>query len=244
MYLNQNSNWQSRTELLLGQKSVDKLKKSHVLVVGLGGVGAYSAEMLARAGVGELTIVDGDTVKPSNRNRQLLALQSTENKLKAELMKERLIDINPEIKINVINQFLNEEDMRELMEVKYDYVIDAIDTVTPKVSLIVNAVRKNYKLISSMGAGGRLNPSDIKIVDISETHTCHLARVIRKRLYKHGINRGFDVIFSSETVNKKAVILIEDEINKVSTVGTVSYMPALFGIMAASKVIRKLTGEA
>jgi len=232
--------WNSRTKLLLGQEKVEKLAKAHVLVVGLGGVGSYSAEMLARAGIGELTIVDGDVIKPSNRNRQLLALQSTENKLKVDIMQARLIDINPEIKIHTIPKFLKGTDMPELMSTKYDYVIDAIDTLSPKVFLIVNALQNGYPLISSMGAGGKMNPFNIKIADISESYNCKLARMIRKRLNKFNIKTGFEVVFSSEKADKDSVIFIDDEQNKKTTTGTISYMPAMFGIMAAAKVIEKI----
>ena len=232
--------WNSRTELLIGKEKVKKLEQSHVLVVGLGGVGSYAAEMLARAGIGELTIVDGDVIKSSNRNRQLLALQSLENKSKAEIMQARLIDINPEIKVNVIPKFLKGTDMPDLMTTKYDYVIDAIDTLTPKVFLIVNSIQHNYPLISSMGAGGKMNPFNIKIADISESYNCKLARMIRKRLNKFKIKSGFDVVFSSESVEKDSVIFIEDEQNKKTTTGTISYMPAMFGILAASKVIERI----
>ena len=236
-------NWDGRTELLLGKEKIEKLRKSHILVVGLGGVGAFAAEMLARAGVGELTIVDGDIVKASNRNRQLLALSSAEHKSKVELMTDRLLDINENIIINPINSFLAGEDMPQLMETHYDYVIDAIDTLTPKVFLIVNTIQKGYPLISSMGAGGKLDYSKIEIVDISESYECKLARMIRKRLNKFKIKTGFDVVFSSEPVNKESVIFIDDEKNKKTTTGTISYMPAMFGIMAAAKVIRTIVGE-
>ena len=236
-------NWDSRTELLLGNDKIEKLRKSHILIVGLGGVGAFAAEMLARAGIGELTIIDGDIVKASNRNRQLLALASTEHKSKVEIMTDRLLGINENIIINPVNKFLKGEDMPQLMETRYDYVIDAIDTLTPKVFLIVNTIQKGYPLISSMGAGGKLDPSKIEIVDISESYECKLARMIRKRLNKFNIKTGFDVVFSSEPVQKESVIFINDEQNKKTTTGTISYMPAMFGIMAASKVIRTIVGE-
>ena len=203
-------NWDGRTELLLGKEKIEKLRKSHILIVGLGGVGAFAAEMLARAGIGEITIVDGDIIKASNRNRQLLALSSAEHKSKVELMTDRLLDINNNIIIHPINKFLKGEDMPQLMETHYDYVIDAIDTLTPKVFLIVNTMQKGYPLISSMGAGGKLNPSTIEIVDISESYECKLARMIRKRLNKFKIKTGFDVVFSSEPVNKESVIFIDN----------------------------------
>ncbi|MCL2073037.1 MAG: tRNA threonylcarbamoyladenosine dehydratase [Marinilabiliaceae bacterium] len=239
-YKTQIPEWLSRTELLIGQEKVAKLQNAHVLVVGLGGVGAFAAEMLARAGVGTLTIVDSDVIKPSNRNRQILALKSTENKHKVKLMKERLLDINPEISINTVQQFLNRNNITDLLTERYDYVIDAIDTLSPKLFLIVNTIKNNYPLISSMGAGGKIDPFKVKIDDISKSYNCMLARMIRKKLNKFGIKRGFDVVFSTELVNKSAVIFVEDEPNKKTTVGTLSYMPAIFGIFAASKVIREL----
>ena len=233
--------WLNRTELLLGQEKVNKLFQSHVLVVGLGGVGAFAAEMLARAGIGKLTIADGDVVKPSNRNRQILALISSQNMAKTELMKERLLDINPEITINTISQFLKGSDMPQLLTEKYDYVVDAIDTITPKIFLIVNTLKQKYPLISSMGAGGRTDPTKIIIDDISKSYNCTLARMIRKKLNKFGIKSGFDVVFSYEIVDKNSVIFVDNEPNKKTTVGTISYMPAMFGIMAAAKVIRTLS---
>ncbi|MDR2927576.1 MAG: tRNA threonylcarbamoyladenosine dehydratase [Cytophagaceae bacterium] len=235
--------WQSRTELLLGKEKTERLYASHVLVAGLGGVGAYAAEMLVRAGVGELTIVDGDTIKPSNRNRQLLALESTEGKLKVEVMANRLMNINPNLILHSVNKFMTGEDMPQLMETRFDYVIDAIDTLSPKVFLIINTLQKNYPLISSMGAGGKMLPSKIEIVDISESYQCKLARMIRKRLNKFNIKTGFDVVFSSEPVNKESVLFIDDERNKKTTTGTISYMPAMFGLMAASKVIVSIAGK-
>jgi len=241
MYLSKNFNWLNRTELLIGQEKLNNLKQSHVLVVGLGGVGAYSAEILARAGIGELTIVDGDIIKESNRNRQLLALCSTENKLKANLMKDRLLDINPAIQVHTISKFIQEDDIIKILEVKYDYVVDAIDSITPKTILIVNTLLNKYPLISNMGAGGKIDPFKIKIDDISRSFNCPLARVIRNNLKKHGITTGFDVVFSEEPVNKKSVLLVNDEKNKKSTAGTISYIPAMFGMFSAFKVIQKLS---
>ena len=235
--------WLSRTELLLGEEKMDKLRQAHVLVVGLGGVGAYAAEQLARTGIGNLTIVDGDTVHPSNRNRQLAALASTEGKEKAEVVASRLKDINPDINLNVINEFIKDERIPEILDaVKFDFVVDAIDTLSPKVFLIVETCKRGYPLISSLGAGGKFDPSKIEITDISKTHNCKLARMVRKRLTKHKIKKGFTVVFSPETVNKDHVIEVEGEQNKKTTVGTISYMPGLFGMFAASHVIRKIAG--
>ncbi len=233
--------WLSRTELLLGKEGIEKLQQAHVLVAGVGGVGSYAAEMIVRAGIGEITLIDADVVKPSNRNRQLPALSSTEDQLKVDVMARRLLDINPYVKVNKIDYFIRQELIPDILNQKLDYVVDAIDSLSPKVFLIVHTLQKQIPLISSMGAGGKMDPSKVQIADISESYNCKLARMIRKRLTKFDIKKGFDVVFSPEEVNKDHVIFVEDEQNKKTTVGTISYMPALFGIMAASQVIRKLT---
>jgi tRNA A37 threonylcarbamoyladenosine dehydratase len=237
------TNWLERTHILLGDEKLAKLQNAHVLVVGLGGVGAYAAEQIARAGVGQMTIVDGDIVQPSNRNRQLPALFSTQGMAKAEVVSRRLLDINPELKLTVVGTFLKDEAIPELLSTRFDYVVDAIDTLSPKVYLIMTALEKGYPLISSMGAGGKLDPSKIAVADISESYNCNLARMIRKRLSKFGIKKGFDVVFSSELVPREFIIETEGEQNKKSTVGTISYLPAVFGCFLASVVIRNLIGE-
>lgn len=238
------NNWLERTELLLGSEKLNQLKKSSVLVIGLGGVGAYAAEMLCRAGVGNLTLADGDVVQQSNKNRQLIALESTQGKAKSEIVENRLKDINPEIQLTTIYEYLREERLIEILEnQKYDYVVDAIDTIGPKVSLIKTCYERNIKIVSSMGAGGKMNPSLIQVADISKSHNDYLARMIRKRLHKFKIYKGIKVVFSSEIINKEAVLLVENEENKKSTVGTISYMPALFGCFAASIVIRDLIAD-
>lgn len=235
-------NWDSRTQLMLGDEKLLKLKSSHVLVAGLGGVGAYAAEMLCRAGVGEITMFDGDVVSASNRNRQLIALKSTFGKPKAELMKDRLLDINPDIKLHVTQEFLKDETLIEIIEAApYDYVVDAIDTLAPKVFLIHFALKNKLKLVSSMGAGGKLDPSLVHVANIEDTYQCKLAFFIRKRLHKLGIWDGFKAVFSTEVVPKECIKINEiQEQNKLSTVGTISYMPAIFGCFAASVVIRDL----
>ncbi len=235
--------WQSRTELLLGKDSLLRLKNAHVLVLGLGGVGAYTAEMLCRAGVGKLTIADGDKVQPSNFNRQLIAIESTLGEEKAEVMARRLREINPEIELRVSNEFIREEKMDAILETPYDYVVDAIDTLSPKVFLIVKSLRKGYPIVSSMGAGGKLDPSQVTVTDISKSYNCRLAYSLRKQLHRLGIHEGFKVVFSPETVSKDSVKLVENEENKRSTVGTISYMPPLFGCVMASVVIRDLVSK-
>lgn len=232
--------WLERTELLIGKQNLTKLNKAHVLIAGLGGVGSWCAEMLVRAGIGELTIIDGDVVQPSNRNRQLPALESTQGMLKTEVMEERLKAINPDVVIHPRNFFHTGADFEELLQQPFDYVVDAIDSLSPKVLLIAAAMQQRQRLISSMGAGGKLNPENVEITDISKSYHCKLARMVRKRLTKFDIKKGFDVVFSPEPVHKSAVVPTEGERNKITTVGTISYMPALFGLMAASKVIREL----
>jgi len=235
--------WQSRTELLIGKEAILKLKRAHVLVLGLGGVGAYTAEMLCRAGVGKLTIADGDKVQPSNANRQLIALESTLGGEKAEVMAHRLRDINPAVELEVITDFLREVQMDVLLETSFDYVVDAIDTLSPKVFLILKALGKGYPIVSSMGAGGKLDPLQVTVTDISKSYNCRLAYSLRKQLHRSGVRKGFKVVFSPETVSKDSVKLVENEENKRSTVGTISYMPAIFGCVMASVVIREIITE-
>ncbi len=235
--------WLERTELLLGRDKLVQLSEKHVLVVGLGGVGAYAAELIARAGVGRMTVIDGDTVNESNRNRQLPALISTYGKLKAEVMGERLKDINSDLQLTVISDFMDEERFGELMKNQFDYVVDAIDTLSPKVALIKEAVENNIPIVSSMGAGGKFDPSMVEIADISKSKYCNLARKVRKRLYQSGIRKGIPVVYSSEQVPKEFIIKTEGERNKKTTVGTISYMPPIFGCFVASKVIRDLVKE-
>lgn len=236
------TDWQSRTELCLGSEALNKLKSSNVLVVGLGGVGAYAAEMICRAGVGRMTIVDGDLIHPTNRNRQLPALLSTEGMPKAVIMGKRLKDINPDLDLTVIHEYIKDERITEILSEGFDYVVDAIDTLSPKVFLIYHSLMRKLLIVSSMGAGGKFDPQKINISDISETTDCPLARILRKRLHKLGINGGFTAVYSPEVVDKKRVLSVKGDQNKASIVGTISYMPAAFGIACASVVIRKLAG--
>lgn len=232
------TNWLERTELLIGAEGIKKLENSHVLVVGLGGVGAYAAEQICRAGIGTMTIVDGDVVEETNRNRQLPALKSNEGKQKAEILAERFGDINPNLKLNVNNQYLEEDEISKLLVTnKYDYVVDAIDTLTPKIHLIVQTLKAGYPLVSSMGAGGKFDPKLVSVSDISKSYNCKLARILRKRLHRLGITKGFQVVFSSELIDIEKVIAVQGK-NKASTVGTISYMPPIFGCFCASVVLR------
>lgn len=236
-------NWLERTALLLGDEKLAMLRRAHVLVVGLGGVGAYAAEMIVRAGVGRMTIADADTVSLTNINRQLVALHSTVGRPKAEVLAERLHDINPELELTVLNRFIRDEATYSLLDAApYDYVVDAIDTLSPKLALILAALERGLPLVSSMGAGAKTDPTQLEIADISKTHHCPLAHMLRKRLHKAGVQRGFRAVFSPEPMREGAMILCEEQ-NKKSNVGTISYLPALFGIGCASVVIRGIIGE-
>lgn len=237
------NDWLERSRLLLGDEKLEKLQKAHVLLVGLGGVGGYAGEALCRSGIGHLTLVDGDHIQVSNRNRQLVAMQSSQGKNKTDVLAERLLDINPELKLNIITEYIKDERMEEILEHPYDFVLDAIDTLTPKVFLIYHSLQRKLPIISSMGAGGKLDPSQIQIKDLSKSYNCPLARFIRKRLRKLDIHGGFPVVFSPEKHDKNKILITEDEANKKSTVGTISYMPALFGLHAASYIIRHITGD-
>ncbi|HPT13112.1 MAG TPA: tRNA threonylcarbamoyladenosine dehydratase [Bacteroidales bacterium] len=235
--------WLTRSEMVLGEEALRRLKNAHVLVAGLGGVGSWAAEMICRSGVGRMTIIDGDIVSPGNINRQLPALTSTIGRSKAEVMGERLKDINPEIQLRVIAEFIRDQRMINILEEeKYDYVVDAIDTLSPKVFLIYHSLRLKLKIVSSMGAGGKFDPTHIKIADISKTNYCNLARMLRKKLHKLGVRDGFTAIYSPEVVDKDKIIRGSEESNKASSVGTISYMPAAFGIACASVVIRDIAG--
>ena len=231
-----------RTELMIGKQGVERLRGCHVLVVGLGGGGAFAAEMLCRAGVGSLTLVDSDTVSLTNKNRQLVALDSTIGMLKTDVLAKRLKDINKDVNILCVSEFLKDERMVEvLLSSHYDYVVDAIDTLSPKLYLITHCVRFSIPIVSSMGSGGKSDPSQVRVADISRSYNCPLARMLRKKLHKLGIRKGFKVVFSPEEVSRDCVVEERSE-NKRSNVGTLSYMPAIFGCFVASVVIRDLVG--
>lgn len=234
--------WLSRTELLYGAEKIERLQRAHVLLVGLGGVGAYTAEQLCRAGIGEMTLVDADTVSLTNLNRQLPALHSTIGESKVSVMCQRMKDINPDIILHPIHEFIRDERTPELLDsARFDYVVDAIDSLSPKVYLIYFALQRGLPLVSVMGAGGKIDPGMVQVADIRKTHQCKLAHAIRKRLHRMGITTGFKAVFSPEPVNEDAIIIDADpEINKLSTVGTISYMPAVFGCHAAAVVINDL----
>ena len=235
------TDWLQRSELLIKQEGLEKLKNASVLVVGLGGVGSFAAEFLARAGVGNMTIIDGDIVDITNINRQLPALHSTIGKDKVEIVAERILDINPEINLVKMNEFLSPERMEEILEnTRFDYVLDCIDSVSPKLALIKACRRKKIKIVSSMGAGGKTDPSKVLVRDLSKTNNCYLAKQIRKRLKKEGITKGFRCVFSTEIQNEDSLKLTDGSNFKKSFYGTISFMPALFGLNAAAEVINYL----
>lgn len=229
----------ARTRLIIPQAAIEPLHNAHILVVGLGGVGAYAAEMLARVGIGNFTLIDHDIVNPSNINRQLLALNSTIGLSKAELMRRRILDINPNAHIDCRQEFLRDESLIKICEQPFDYIVDAIDTLSPKVFLLYYALKNQQRIISSMGAGGKFDPLQIRVSDISETYNCRLAYVIRKRLRKMGVASGFPAVFSTEQIDKSR-LLPSEESNKKSTIGTISYLPAAFGLHCAAYVIQKI----
>ncbi|MBR4046955.1 MAG: tRNA threonylcarbamoyladenosine dehydratase [Bacteroides sp.] len=232
--------WKQRTTLLMGQEKMDKLAKAHVLVVGVGGVGAYAAEMLCRAGIGHLTLVDADVVQPTNINRQLPALHSTIGCRKVEVLANRFRDINPQLSLTMLPTFLKDEAIPELLDAAhYDFVVDAIDTLSPKCHLIAESMKRRIKIVSSMGAGAKSDVTQIRYADIWDTYHCGLSKAVRKRLQKMGIKRKLPVVFSTEQADANAVILTDEE-NKKSTTGTISYLPAVFGCYLAQYVIKHL----
>lgn len=232
--------WMQRTRLLVGDGGIDILQKSHVLIVGLGGVGSYAAEAICRAGVGQMTIVDGDVVDPTNRNRQLQALATTHGMSKAALMAERLLQINPAVKLTVIAEFQDPEMVIELLKQPFDYVIDAIDSISPKLHLIKTAKEMGHKIISSMGAGGKMDPTQLRVVDISKTYNCPMANYLRKRLKQLRISKGVKAVFSTELPLRDSIMRTDGTNFKKSAYGTISYIPAVFGMTCASVVIRDL----
>ncbi len=236
--------WLSRTELLIGKEKIFRLSKAHVLVIGLGGVGSFAAEFICRNGVGTMTIVDGDTVDPTNRNRQLPALATNHGESKADIMAARLKAINPELTLHVIKTFINPDAVAEILAAhSYDYIVDAIDSITPKITFLKEAYQRSMRIVSSMGAGGRMDPTMLKVVDISKTYNCNFAQQIRKNLKKEGIRKGIKAVFSTEEQLKESLILTDGSNYKKSAYGTMSYLPATFGAVCASVVIRDLIGD-
>lgn len=236
--------WLERTELLIKEKGIEKLRNANLLIVGLGGVGSFAAEFLARSGVGKMTIVDGDVVDITNINRQLPALHSTIGKSKVEIVAERILDINPDLELTKINDFLNPESMEEVIDSqKFDYILDCIDSVTPKITLIKTAKRKKIKIVSCMGAGGKIDPAKVMVRDISKTYNCYLAKNVRKRLKKENINKGIRCVFSNEIQAEESLKMTDGSNYKRSFYGTISFIPAIFGLYAAAEVINYLMKE-
>ena len=235
------ANWLERTELLIKKTGVERLQNANILVVGLGGVGGFAAEFIARAGVGKMTIVDGDTVDITNINRQLPALHSTIGKAKTEVISQRLLDINPHLQLTALHQFLNPENMETLLDGQdFDYILDCIDSVSPKIELIKAARKRKIKLVSAMGAGGKTDPSMVMVRDISKTNNCFLAKQIRKRLRKENINKGFRCVFSNEIQAEDSLKMTDGSQFKKSFYGTMSFMPAIFVLYAAAEAINHI----
>lgn len=233
--------WQERTRLLLGDEKCDRLARASVAVVGTGGVGAFAAEMLCRAGIGRLTLVDADTVEPTNINRQLPALHSLVGQPKAAILARRFADINPALRLDVRVHFLSPGDVPSLLDEGYDFIVDAIDTVAPKCALLAEAVRHGQAVVSSMGAGAKTDIAAIRQDDLWLTYHCGLAKAVRHNLARAGLKgHRLPVVFSTEQADRRAVKAVEGERNKKTTAGTVSYMPAAFGCYLAAYVIRHL----
>lgn len=244
----------ARTEMLIGTENLNKLKNSSVIIFGIGGVGSYSVEALARAGVGKLRLVDFDDICLTNLNRQLHALKGTVGKIKAEVMAERVKLINPDCEVEVVKEFYTVENGEELLAGEWDYVIDAIDTISAKLHLIETCVKRGTPVISAMGAGNKLRPELMEIVDISETSICPLARVMRKELRKRGIKKGVEVVYSQE-FPRKPVMEGDCKSNcicpggdghctkKRQIPGSISFVPAAAGLLLAGRVVNKLIGE-
>lgn len=235
--------WQQRTAMILGEDALGRLSASRVAVVGVGGVGGWAAEMLARAGVGHMLVVDSDTVGDTNRNRQLLALTSTVGLPKVEVLASRLRDINPSLDITALDTYLEADAVDGILgQWKPDFVVDAIDTIAPKMSIIRWCLAAGVPSVSSMGAGARLDATKVRIVDISETYNCNLAAVVRKRLRKEGVEKGVRVVFSEELPDRGAIVPCVER-NKCSLVGSISYIPAVFGCCCAQEAVRVLSGK-
>lgn len=231
-------NWDHRTRLLIGEENFKKLRSLKIMVAGLGGVGGYATELLCRAGIGNFILIDNDVVQPSNRNRQIIATINTENRPKTEIFFERLKAINPDVNVVTISEFLDENNIAEILEkYKVDYLIDAIDTLKSKIALLSEAYSRKIPIVSSMGSGGKIDPTKVILADISESYNCKLAYLVRKYLHRKGIYSGIKVVFSSEKVKKDSIIPCDDNIKK-SIIGTISYIPAIFGCYCAYAVIK------
>lgn len=239
-----NYSWQDRTGLLFGEEKMEAIRKAHILVVGAGGVGGYAIEMLARAGVGNLTIIDADTIHDSNRNRQVIATTSTVGKSKVEVWKERILDIAPNCNLTVHHLYIRDQITEEILDsADFTFVIDAIDTLSPKVFLIESLQRRGLPFISVMGVGSKFDPTRLKIDSMDKVRGCPLSRMVRKRLRKLGASIIFPVIYSDEFVENKSYELTDKEENKKSINGTIAYLPAVAGCYAAYYAIEKITSQ-
>lgn len=232
-------NWDNRTERLLGNSACQALAKARVLVVGLGGVGGYATEMLIRSGIGNLCLIDADNVDITNLNRQIIALQSNIGESKAEQWRLRALDINPNINIDCRAMFITPENVSDLLDENFDFVVDCIDTVAPKVSLLAECLTRKIPVISSMGAGGRIHPEKVIYTDLWSTANDGLARAVREGLKRRGLRRKLPVVASTE-VPQSHSLLSENKRNKRSSYGTIASLPATFGILLANHVIIKL----
>ena len=233
-------NWQERTALLAGEQVIEAFARATVAVVGLGGVGAYAAEMICRAGVGRLILWDSDVVTPTNKNRQLLATDSNMGRLKTEVLSERLKDINPAVDITLVQEYLQEDNVAAILDAYHiDFLVDAIDTLSPKLALISHCVKSGLPLVSSMGSGAKWDVTKVRIADLSKSFNCPLAHIVRKKLRHVGISKGFKVVFSEELPDENAIIPDEGR-NKKSQVGTISYLPAVFGCACAQVALLHL----
>lgn len=232
----------SRTTLLYGEEKMNRIRRAHVLIVGTGGVGGWAAEMLCRAGVGRLTLLDADTVAPSNINRQLPALGSTVGRAKVEVLAKRFADINPQAEIRLRREFLTPEGVEELLDSgPYDFVIDAIDTIQPKVALLAACLRRKQRVVSSMGAGAKTDITAIRFADVWQTYHCGLSKSVRSGLTRAGLKgHRLPVVFCAQQADRAALLAVEGERNKKTTAGTVSYMPATFGCFLAQYVLERL----
>lgn len=233
------SNWLERTELIMGKAEMARLNNAHVLIVGLGGIGSFAGEFIARSGVGTMTIIDGDVFDISNKNRQLTALDSTIGRNKAVVLAERIREINPEIQLNVIEEFVLPERVWEILDqYQPDYVMDCIDSLTPKIEWIIACKKRKIKCITHLGAGGKTDPSKVKVAELKNSHNCKLGHHVKKRLKRKGVGyKGVRCVFSEELQQKQSLKMTDGSNFKASFYGTVSYMPALFGLHGAAEVI-------
>lgn len=232
--------WLERTELLIKTEGLKRLQKAHVLVVGTGGIGSFAVEFLVRAGLGHITIVDADVVDITNTNRQIPALHSTVGQKKVEVMKTRMLDINPYLNIHVVDVFLTPENISEIVHQNFDYAIDCIDSLTPKITLIEYCVAHKIPIIACLGAGGKMDPSEVRIKRLKDTENCKLGKALRKRIKAKSVLRKCMAVYSQEHPNEESLKLTDGSNFKKSFYGTISYMPALFGLHAAGFVVRKL----